>query len=42
MVLTKRQKEIFDFIEESIQENGYAPTLEEIGEPQRWLARMGG
>jgi len=32
MILTKRQKEIFDFIELSIQERGYAPTLEEIGE----------
>jgi repressor LexA len=30
--LTKRQKEIFDFISESITANGYAPTLEEIGE----------
>ena len=32
MILTKRQKEIFDFIEESIRDQGYAPTLEEIGE----------
>ncbi len=31
MTLTKRQKEILDFIEEGIRENGYAPTLEEIG-----------
>lgn len=30
--LTKRQKEILDYIEQSITENGYAPTLEEIGE----------
>ncbi len=30
--LTKRQKEILDFIEERIALNGYAPTLEEIGE----------
>lgn len=30
--LTKRQKEILDYISESIAENGYAPTLEEIGE----------
>lgn len=30
--LTKRQKEILDYIEQSISENGYAPTLEEIGE----------
>ncbi|TFH18872.1 MAG: transcriptional repressor LexA [Myxococcales bacterium] len=31
MTLTKRQKEILDFIEAGIRENGYAPTLEEIG-----------
>jgi len=31
VTLTKRQKEILDFIEEGIRENGYAPTLEEIG-----------
>jgi repressor LexA len=31
MTLTKRQKEILDFIEQGIQANGYAPTLEEIG-----------
>ena len=30
--LTKRQKEILDYIEQSISGNGYAPTLEEIGE----------
>lgn len=30
--LTKRQKEILDYIEQSIADNGYAPTLEEIGE----------
>jgi repressor LexA len=32
MTLTKRQKEIFDYIESAIRDNGYAPTLEEIGE----------
>ena len=32
MILTKRQKEIFDYIEAAIQDNGYAPTLEEIGQ----------
>lgn len=32
MTLTKRQKEILDFIEEGIAANGYAPTLDEIGE----------
>jgi repressor LexA len=29
--LTKRQKEIFDFIRECIARDGYAPSLEEIG-----------
>ncbi len=29
--LTKRQREVLDFIEDMIQEKGYAPTLEEIG-----------
>lgn len=29
--LTKRQKEILDFVREHIREKGYAPTLEEIG-----------
>ena len=30
--LTKRQREILDYIEQCIAQNGYAPTLEEIGE----------
>ena len=30
--LTKRQKEILDYIEQSIAKNGYAPTLDEIGQ----------
>ena len=30
MILTKRQKEILNFIEESIRKNGYAPSLDEI------------
>ncbi|HWQ00235.1 MAG TPA: transcriptional repressor LexA [Vicinamibacterales bacterium] len=29
--LTKRQREILDFLNEFIQEHGYAPSLEEIG-----------
>ena len=29
--LTKRQREILDFLNEFIQQNGYAPSLEEIG-----------
>lgn len=32
MVLTKRQKELFDYLRDYIGEHGYAPTLEEIGE----------
>ena len=29
--LTKRQREILDYLQEFIQHNGYAPSLEEIG-----------
>ena len=29
--LTKRQREILDYLTEFIQQNGYAPSLEEIG-----------
>jgi repressor LexA len=29
--LTKRQREIFDFLSEFIEQHGYAPSLEEIG-----------
>ncbi len=32
MHLTKRQKEIFDFICDYLEREGYAPSLEEIGE----------
>jgi repressor LexA len=31
MILTKRQKEMLDYLDGYIAENGYAPTLEEIG-----------
>lgn len=31
MYLTKRQKEILDFIRDFLEDHGYAPTLEEIG-----------
>ncbi len=31
MYLTKRQKELFDYLDGYIGEHGYAPTLEEIG-----------
>ena len=30
--LTKRQREILDYLQEFIQQHGYAPSLEEIGE----------
>jgi repressor LexA len=29
--LTKRQREILDYLTEFIQQHGYAPSLEEIG-----------
>ncbi len=32
MHLTRRQKEILDFLERHIEKKGYAPTIEEIGE----------
>jgi repressor LexA len=32
MHLTRRQKEIFDFVSSHIQHKGYAPTIEEIGD----------
>jgi len=32
MILTKRQKELYDYIDDYIAQHGYAPTLEEIGE----------
>jgi len=32
MYLTKRQKEILDFVREHVGQRGYAPTLHEIGE----------
>ena len=31
MALTRRQREIYDFICEFVEENGYSPSLEEIG-----------
>ena len=31
MILTKRQKELYDYIDDYIAHQGYAPTLEEIG-----------
>jgi repressor LexA len=32
MALTRRQREIYDYVCEFIQANGYSPSLEEIGE----------
>jgi repressor LexA len=32
MILTKRQKQLYDYIDGYIAREGYAPTLEEIGE----------
>src|SRR5215510_10365769 len=32
MYLTRRQKEILDFLDKHISQKGYAPTIEEIGE----------
>ncbi len=31
MALTRRQRQIYDFIREFVSENGYSPSLEEIG-----------
>jgi repressor LexA len=31
MILTKRQKQLFDYLDDYIARQGYAPTLEEIG-----------
>jgi repressor LexA len=31
MILTKRQKQLFDYIDDYIARHGYAPTLDEIG-----------
>jgi repressor LexA len=35
MILTKRQKQLFDYIDGYIARHGFAPTLEEIGEQFR-------
>ena len=32
MALTRRQREVYDFIREFVAEKGYSPSLEEIGE----------
>jgi repressor LexA len=32
MALTRRQREVFDFVRSFVEERGYSPSLEEIGE----------
>ena len=32
MILTKRQKELYDYLDDYIARHGYAPTLDEISE----------
>ena len=32
MAITKRQRQVYDFISEFVQRNGYSPSFEEIGE----------
>ncbi len=32
MALTKRQRQVYDFISEFVQRNGYSPSFEEIGD----------
>ena len=32
MAITKRQRQVYDFISEFVQKNGYSPSFEEIGE----------
>src|SRR5947209_13653153 len=32
MAITKRQREVYDFISHFVQRNGYSPSFEEIGQ----------
>src|SRR3954462_2879930 len=32
MAITKRQRQVYDFLQEFIQRNGYSPSFEEIGD----------
>ncbi|HET9365931.1 MAG TPA: repressor LexA, partial [Candidatus Angelobacter sp.] len=32
MAITKRQRQVYDFIHDFIQRNGYSPSFEEIGD----------
>src|SRR5512140_2517573 len=31
MAITKRQRQVYDFIHDFVQQNGYSPSFEEIG-----------
>src|SRR3979411_462975 len=32
MAITRRQRQVYDFISEFVQKNGYSPSFEEIGQ----------
>src|ERR1700693_6406715 len=32
MAITRRQRQVYDFISEFVQQNGYSPSFEEIGQ----------
>src|SRR4051795_9621895 len=32
MAITKRQRQVYDFLQDFIQRNGYSPSFEEIGD----------
>jgi repressor LexA len=32
MAITRRQRQVYDFISDFVQKNGYSPSFEEIGE----------
>ena len=36
MALTKRQKQVLDFIANFVDENGYCPSFEEIAQRAHW------
>jgi len=39
MAITRRQREVYDFISRFVTEHGYSPSFEEIGEGLTKLAR---
>jgi hypothetical protein len=41
MAITKRQRQVYDFISEFVQKNGYSPSFEEIGEGRYRLVGCG-